>query len=41
MFVKDFLCFNHRFSAFWLRSKCSICSLRLNLRNDPYRDQRD
>ena len=22
---------NHRFSAFWLRSKCSICSYQLNI----------
>jgi len=21
----------HRFSAFWLRSKCSICSYQLNI----------
>jgi hypothetical protein len=26
----------HRFSAFWLRSKCSICSYRLNLRYESY-----
>lgn len=26
----------HRFSAFWLRSKCSICSYQLNIWYDPH-----
>ena len=26
----------HRFSAFWLRSKCSICSYQLNIWYAPY-----
>ena len=28
--------FNYRFSAFWLRSKCSICSYQLNIWYGPY-----
>jgi len=27
----------HRFSAFWLRSKCSICSYQLNIWYVPHR----
>ena len=26
----------HRFSAFWLRSKCSICSYQLNIWYEPH-----
>ena len=35
--VGDISHFQYRFSAFWLRSKCSICSYRLNLRYVTYR----
>lgn len=28
--------FVYRFSAFWLRSKCSICSYQLNIWYDPH-----
>ena len=35
--VSGFLHFaSHRFSAFWLRSKCSICSYQLNIWYDPH-----
>ena len=34
--VGDISNFQYRFSAFWLRSKCSICSYRLNLRYTLY-----
>ena len=27
---------SYRFSAFWLRSKCSICSYQLNIWYDPH-----
>ena len=31
----QFSAFRYRFSALWLRSKCSICSYRINLRYLP------
>jgi len=30
-FFRSGTCAGHRFSAFWLRSKCSICSYQLNI----------
>ena len=34
--VSDSGRWNYRFSAFWLRSKCSICSYQLNIWYAPY-----